>query len=125
MLAAALATTSMIAMPATAAPIASAGARSISAAADQASPLVEVRHRRWHRNHSRWHRRHSRWYGHRDYDYGGAVAAGAIFGLAAGAIAANAAAGNNAVAYCSQRFRSYDPASGTYLGYDGLRHPCP
>jgi hypothetical protein len=30
-----------------------------------------------------------------------------------------------ASAYCAQRFRSYDPASGTYLGYDGLRHPCP
>jgi BA14K-like protein len=29
------------------------------------------------------------------------------------------------VAYCMQRFRSYDPSSGTYLGYDGLRHPCP
>jgi hypothetical protein len=29
------------------------------------------------------------------------------------------------VAYCQQRFRSYDPASGTYLGYDGQRHPCP
>ena len=29
------------------------------------------------------------------------------------------------VAYCSQRFKSYDPRSGTYLGYDGLRHPCP
>jgi hypothetical protein len=28
-------------------------------------------------------------------------------------------------AYCAQRYRSYDPASGTYLGYDGLRHPCP
>ena len=28
-------------------------------------------------------------------------------------------------AYCEQRFRSYDPASGTYLGFDGLRHPCP
>jgi hypothetical protein len=28
-------------------------------------------------------------------------------------------------AYCAQRFRSYDPASGTYLGYDGFRHPCP
>ena len=26
---------------------------------------------------------------------------------------------------CAQRFRSYDPASGTYLGYDGARHPCP
>lgn len=31
----------------------------------------------------------------------------------------------DAVAYCMQRFRSYDPGSGTYLGYDGLRHPCP
>jgi len=26
--------------------------------------------------------------------------------------------------YCAQRYRSFDPASGTYLGYDGLRHPC-
>lgn len=34
-------------------------------------------------------------------------------------------AGGDAVAYCESRFRSYDPASGTYLGYDGLRHPCP
>jgi hypothetical protein len=34
-------------------------------------------------------------------------------------------ADGDAVAYCMQRFKSYDPASGTYLGYDGLRHPCP
>lgn len=34
-------------------------------------------------------------------------------------------AGGDASAYCAQRFRSYDPASGTYLGYDGQRHPCP
>lgn len=27
--------------------------------------------------------------------------------------------------YCAQRYRSYDPGSGTYLGYDGMRHPCP
>jgi hypothetical protein len=27
--------------------------------------------------------------------------------------------------YCAQRYRSYDPASATYLGFDGLRHPCP
>jgi hypothetical protein len=33
--------------------------------------------------------------------------------------------GGDADAYCSQRFRSYDPASGTYMGYDGQRHPCP
>jgi BA14K-like protein len=31
----------------------------------------------------------------------------------------------DAVAYCMQRFRSYDQRSGTYLGYDGFRHPCP
>jgi hypothetical protein len=33
--------------------------------------------------------------------------------------------GGDATAYCAQRFKSYDPASGTYLGYDGVRHPCP
>jgi BA14K-like protein len=26
---------------------------------------------------------------------------------------------------CAQRYKSYDPSSGTYLGYDGARHPCP
>lgn len=36
-----------------------------------------------------------------------------------------AAPPGNAVAYCMRRFRSYNPATGTYLGYDGLRHPCP
>jgi BA14K-like protein len=25
---------------------------------------------------------------------------------------------------CAQRYRSYDPASGTYVGRDGLRHRC-
>lgn len=33
--------------------------------------------------------------------------------------------GGDSAAYCAQRFKSYDPASGTYLGYDGQRHPCP
>jgi hypothetical protein len=33
--------------------------------------------------------------------------------------------GGDAAAYCSHRFKSYDPASGTYLGNDGARHPCP
>src|SRR4029077_12477565 len=30
-----------------------------------------------------------------------------------------------ASSFCVQRFRSYDPGSGTYLGHDGRRHPCP
>jgi BA14K-like protein len=30
-----------------------------------------------------------------------------------------------AISYCLRRFKSYDPYSMTYLGYDGYRHPCP
>ena len=26
--------------------------------------------------------------------------------------------------YCAARYRSFDPASGTYMGYDGHRHRC-
>jgi hypothetical protein len=28
-------------------------------------------------------------------------------------------------AWCAARYRSFDPASGTYLGFDGMRHTCP
>jgi hypothetical protein len=42
-----------------------------------------------------------------------------------GAVAVEAAPGGDDIAYCQQRYRSYDPRSGTYLGNDGLRHPCP
>ena len=67
---------------------------------------------------------------------GGAVAGAA--GAAAGAVAAPAAAvaapgvavagpGEPVVdeAYCRRRYRSYDPRSGTFMGTDGVRHPCP
>lgn len=90
-----------------------------------------------------------RWYGHRGYwgrgrgwGYGG-FAAGAIIG---GALASRyyypgpyyyydpyyapplpppAYYGSDDIGYCMARFRSYDPRSGTYMGYDGRRHPCP
>lgn len=78
------------------------------------------------RHHGGW--RHG--YGRRHYGggyYGNGAAA--LGGLAAGAIIGGAIANSNAradtAAYCSQRYKSYDPASGTYLGYDGDRHPCP
>lgn len=90
-------------------------------AAGSARPLETVQYRRWHHGH-----RHHRWYHRRLPGTGaavlGGVAAGAIIG---GAIANSQARANDAVAYCAQRYRSYDPASGTYLGYDGYRHPCP
>ena len=54
---------------------------------------------------------------------GGGVGA-AIIG---GAIAASAAEQQRqqAVGYCMQRYRSYDPNSMTYLGRDGMRRSCP
>ena len=42
-----------------------------------------------------------------------------------GAVAVAPAGGDDSVAYCAQTYRSYDPRSGTYLGFDGYRHPCP
>lgn len=103
-----------------AAPINGSGFAGAKAGTDNAAPLVDVRYRGRRYYRRGYYRGH-----HYHHNNGGAVAAGAIIGLAAGAIAANAAAGGNAVSYCSQRFRSYDPASGTYLGYDGYRHSCP
>lgn len=92
--------------------------------------------RSW-RHHGGGH--HYRYHGGHHYDrhYGGWGAG--LAGFAAGALIGGALAsqpryyyapgpgyyGSSAVAYCERRFRSYDPASGTYLGYDGYRHPCP
>jgi|KBSMisStandDraft_5_1062788.scaffolds.fasta_scaffold166367_2 hypothetical protein len=39
--------------------------------------------------------------------------------------AAPAPGGDDSVAYCMQTYRSYNPRTGTYLGNDGFRHPCP
>lgn len=37
----------------------------------------------------------------------------------------NGNAGRASASSCAQRYRSYDPVSGTFLGRDGARHPCP
>jgi hypothetical protein len=66
----------------------------------------------------------------------GDVAAGVVGGAVgtAGAIASVPFGGyrndysyaymDDNASYCAQRYRSYDPASGTYLGHDGQRHVC-
>ena len=79
---------------------------------------AQWRGRRGHRGHHRHYRR----------GRGGGAALG--IGLATGAIIGGALAAQSrtydrSVEYCMQRFKSYDPGSGTYLGYDGYRHPCP
>ena len=89
----------------------------------EAGQVVDVR---WRGN--RWHDGQYRHYGWRHgYRYGWGPAVG---GLAAGAVIGGAIANSRAHAlendaYCSQRFKSYDPRSGTYLAYDGQRYPCP
>ena len=97
-------------------------------------------------------RRDGHWRGRRDdgWDGGGAVIGGlAVGGLLGGALAAPqpyddappqpyydappqpyydgayVVPPDDPVAYCMARYRSYDPSSGTYLGYDGYRHSCP
>lgn len=84
------------------------------------APTVEVRWR-GHRHHG-WHHN---WRYRNHYGWGpavGGLAAGAVIGSA---IANSRAQARDAEVYCMQRFKSYDPQSGTYLGYDGQRHPCP
>jgi hypothetical protein len=55
------------------------------------------------------------------YDYSPGYAYGPSYGY----VAAPAMVAGDSVAYCQQRFRSYNPSTGMYLGFDGQYHPCP
>jgi len=58
---------------------------------------------------------------------GAAVGVGIGAAIIGGAIAASAAEQQrrDAIGYCMQRYRSFDPQSMTYLAKDGYRRPCP
>ena len=106
-------------------------------------------YRRWRdgrwdsRDYQRWYDRHHRKQDNRD------AAAAAIFGLAAGALGAGAAQGGGRGErapearrsgpppaggyepfskgydrYCSNKYRSFDPDTGTYVGRDGQERYC-
>lgn len=131
--AAVLAGTAALAAPATAAPL--TGGAAAVAAKQSAGPLVQsVQWRRYG------------YYGPRYYGYrrGPAVGAGIAAGIIGGALAAGALAAPpppvyyapapapvygiedvDAVAYCSRRFRSYNPETGTYIGNGGVVRYCP
>jgi hypothetical protein len=59
------------------------------------------------------------YYGDYAYDPGYAVVPAPSYGYR------SYGGGGGDVAYCEQRFRSYNRATGTYTGYDGQQHPCP
>jgi hypothetical protein len=48
----------------------------------------------------------------------GAYGAGYPYGYYGGGYA------SGHVQYCLNRYRSYDPRSNTFMGYDGMRHLC-
>ncbi len=114
-----LVATSLLAVPAVAAPLGAAVPKSITAQTQNGDePLVTpVQYRRGYRGGYRHHD---------GGDDGAGIAAGIIGGLMLGAIiASQSQRGGRTVDYCMRRFRSYDPNSGTYLGNDGYRHRCP
>ena len=144
--AAALAGATLLALPASAGPIAPAA--SAVAATQAGSDLVQtVQYRRYYG---------PRYYG--GYRRGPAVGAGIAAGIIGGALAAGALAApppavyyepapvyvappvyaapvpraygysvedTDAVAYCSRRFRSYNPETGTYIAAGGVVRACP
>jgi hypothetical protein len=125
------ATAPWLVAPAVAAPIASPSAlqNAIPSSVEAARCRGQCRNRRY---------RGSDWLGP---GIAGALIGGAIIGATRpygygaygayepgydqGYVAASPYADSRGVAYCLQRFRSYDVASGTYLGFDGSRHRCP
>jgi hypothetical protein len=99
-----------------------------AATADAGAPVVNVQYY----GHRHGGYRHG---GYRRNNVGGAIAAGAAIGIIGGIIASQAqpryyepapvyGAPVGDDAYCFSKYKSYDPESGTYLGYDGYRHPC-
>lgn len=62
------------------------------------------------------------------YGYGPGYAYGPAYAYAPGPaydyVAPPAPGGGN-VAWCEAHYRSYNPSTGMFLGYDGHYHPCP
>jgi len=83
--------------------------------------------RDWRNNRHSWERdRYDRWYHRHHRRSGPEDAAAAIFGFAAGALSGVIQGGgmNSHVAACNARYRSYNPQTDMFRGYDGDWHYC-
>jgi hypothetical protein len=145
-IAAALVGGALIAAPAGAAPL-GAAAGPLASSAQTGNDLVEtVQYRRYGYGRGyygpRYGYRGGYYRGGRGAAIGAGVAAGAVGALAAGALLARPyyaepapvyvapppvydAPDADAIAYCSRRFRSYDPETGTYIASGGVVRACP
>jgi hypothetical protein len=75
-----------------------------------------------------WRHGHYRGYGYGYFGAGlvaGALLAAPYYGYDYYPYGYGASGYGDADAYCVARFRTYDPATHTYIGYDGLLHHCP
>jgi hypothetical protein len=120
-----------------------ASAVPVSATPIQIRSLPQVEKAYPNESYAQYYRRGYRpYYRERYYsrrDNGAAVAAG-VAGLAAGALIAGAIASQaqaqpaapqppgivdpQVAAYCARKYRSYDPATGTFLATNGMRYVC-
>ena len=75
--------------------------------------------RGWHRGH--WDRHQHR--EHRREQPSGGIDFGAIIGGVISAFGDRPSP--DAIAYCMQKYRSYNPETGIYYGYDGQPRRCP
>ncbi len=57
--------------------------------------------------------------------YGGPYYGGAYYANPGYYVEPYEGGGGDAVEYCMQRYRSYNPNTGTFMGNDGRPHPCP
>ena len=96
-------------------------------------PVAGAQSNNWHR-HNGYQSHHDgrgdngyrrdHYHGHNGND----AALGLLGGLAAGAIIGGVIAGQTRTQgwydYCARTYRSFNPQTGTYRGYDGRDHPC-
>lgn len=140
-IAAALAGATLLAAPASAAPVGATSGAALALAEGGKDLVQTVQYRRYggYRGGPRYGYRGG-YRGGRGAAIGAGIAAGAIGALAAGALAAQpryyepapvyvapgyAPSDVDAVAYCSRRFRTYDPETGTYIATGGVVRACP
>jgi BA14K-like protein len=105
--------------PTSAAPLAGAISKDLLTQAGGHSLVLQVKKK--FRKGRRSYRSYRGYYG----DDGGTAAAAGLFGLFLGAMIANEAQRQQAIEYCSRRYRSFDPTTMTFRGYDGRLYRCP